>query len=290
MTFLAQQKCLITGAASGIGRATALAAADAGAALVLTDLNGPALRGVADQIRQRGGQVLDEQALDIADFAAVRAWADALHTRFGSLDILMNIAGIAVWGPVEALAHAQWRRCIDVNLMGPIHVMECFLPPMIRAGRGGHLVNVASAAGLFPLPWHAPYSASKFGLRGVSEVLRQDLRRHRIHVSLVCPGAVDTGLVETVQIAGIDLEHPQVQALRQQFRRHAATSEQAARAILEGIRHRRWLVFTSADIRIGYWFQRKWAWPFEQVMRWLNDRLYRVARQAPLPPSSDPLQ
>ena len=77
---------------------------------------------------------------------------------------------------------------IDVNLIGPISVLECFVPPMIEAGRGGHLVNVSSAAGLFGLPWHAPYSASKFGLRGVSEVLRFDLRRHGIGVSLVCPG------------------------------------------------------------------------------------------------------
>ena len=77
---------------------------------------------------------------------------------------------------------------IDVNLMGPISVLECFVPPMIEAGRGGHVVNVSSAAGLFGLPWHAAYSASKFGLRGVSEVLRFDLRRHGIGVSLVCPG------------------------------------------------------------------------------------------------------
>src|SRR3546814_12206274 len=74
--------------------------------------------------------------------------------------------------------------------MGPIHVMECFVPPMIAAGHGGHLVNVSSAAGLFGLPWHAAYSASTFGLRGISEVLRFDLARHGIGVSLVCPGRV----------------------------------------------------------------------------------------------------
>lgn len=280
MASLAQQKCLITGAASGIGRATAIAAARAGAHVILTDINAAPLQAVADLIRQSGGEVLDWRALDIADYSAVRDYAEHLHERFGSLDILMNIAGIAIWGRVDTLAHEQWRRCIEVNLMGPIHVMECFLPAMIKAGRGGHLVNVASAAALFPLPWHAPYSASKFGLRGVSEVLRQDLRQHHIHVCLVCPGAVDTGLVETVQIAGLDLQHPEVAKMRQQFRRHAVTPEQAAQAILDGISRRRWLVFTSADIRLGYWFQRKWAWPFERVMGFLNDHLYRVAQVA----------
>lgn len=79
---------------------------------------------------------------------------------------------------------------IDVNLMGPIHVIETFLPPMVQARRGGHLVNVSSAAGIVALPWHSAYSASKYGLRGLSEVLRFDLARHRIGVSVVVPGAV----------------------------------------------------------------------------------------------------
>ena len=90
----------------------------------------------------------------------------------------MNIAGISTWGTIEQLEQQHWQRMIDVNLMGPISVLECFVPPMIEAGRGGHVVNVSSAAGLFGLPWHAAYSASKFGLRGVSEVLRFDLRPH----------------------------------------------------------------------------------------------------------------
>ena len=80
--------------------------------------------------------------------------------------------------------------------MGPIHVIETFVPPMVAAGRGGHLVNVSSAAGLVALPWHAAYSASKYGLRGLSEVLRFDLARHRIGVSVVVPGAVKTPLVQ----------------------------------------------------------------------------------------------
>ena len=75
----------------------------------------------------------------------------------------MNVAGIAVWGTIQDLDHDQWRKTIEINLMGPISVLECFVPPMIEARRGGHIVNVSSAAGLFGLPWHAPYSATKFG-------------------------------------------------------------------------------------------------------------------------------
>ncbi len=120
----------------------------------------------------------------------------------------MNIAGVSAWGTVEQLTHQHWKSMIDINLMGPIHVIESFLPPMVAAGRGGHLVNVSSAAGLVALPWHAAYSASKYGLRGLSEVLRFDLARHRIGVSVVVPGAVKTPLVQSVQIAGVDREDP----------------------------------------------------------------------------------
>src|SRR3546814_18753000 len=118
--------------------------------------------------------------------------------------------------------------------MGPIHVMEGFVPPMIAAGHGGHLVNVSSAAGLFGLPWHAAYSASKFGLRGISEVLRFDLARHGIGVSLVCPGGVDTGLVRTLEIVGIDGAAPDLLRMRQRFQHQAITPDPAALTIVRG--------------------------------------------------------
>ena len=153
-----------------------------------------------------------------------------MRPAHGSVDVIMNIAGIAVWGTTETLSHDQWRRVVDVNLMGPIHVLECFVPAMISAGRGGHIVNVSSAAGLFGLPWHAPYSAAKFGLRGVSEVLRFDLHRHDIGVSLVCPGAVDTGLVNTIEISGVDRGSPTIQRLTARFRRTAVTPEMVLQA------------------------------------------------------------
>jgi len=154
------------------------------------------------------------------------------------------------------------------------------VPAMIEAGRGGHVVNVSSAAGLFGLPWHAAYSAAKFGLRGVSEVLRFDLRRHGIGVTLVCPGAVNTGLVETVQIVGVDRGSPPIQALTRNFRKRAVTPEQAAAAILAGVRDDRYLVFTSNDIRVLYWIQRLAGPLYELAMRRLNDRLVAVAQRS----------
>jgi NAD(P)-dependent dehydrogenase (short-subunit alcohol dehydrogenase family) len=275
------RKCLVTGAASGIGRAVAEQAAAEGAVLFLTDINGSRLDAVAAGIRERGGQVALARAFDIADYEAVRSFAHDIHAGFGSVDVLMNIAGISVWGAVENLEHRDWRRCVDINLMGPVHVIECFVPEMIRAGRGGWLVNVSSAAGLFGLPWHAAYSASKFGLRGISEVLRFDLKRHGIGVSLVCPGGVDTGLVDTIEIRGVDADSAEFRGLKKRFQKHAATPARAAQRILKGMKAGRYLVFTSFDVRLGYWFQRKFAWPYEWVMQFLNNRLHVVARTSP---------
>lgn len=268
---LAGKKCFITGAASGIGRATAQAAAREGAVLFLTDRHAAPLSEVARDIRAAGFEVAEQRALDISDVNAVRDFAESIHAIHGSMDVLMNIAGISIWGSVEHLQHQDWRNLVEVNLMGPIHVIECFVPAMIRAGRGGHLVNVSSAAGLFGLPWHAAYSASKFGLRGVSEVLRFDLRRHRIGVSLVCPGAVNTGLVSTLLVRGMDSERPAIARMRQRFQTHAVSPEQAAKAILRGIKRNRYMVYTSFDIQLGHWFQRKFALPYELVMHAMNE-------------------
>jgi NAD(P)-dependent dehydrogenase (short-subunit alcohol dehydrogenase family) len=272
------KRCLITGAASGIGRSTAIAAAGQGAELFLTDRNGEGLERVAAEIRDAGGTVSHLATVDLVDHEAVVAFAAEVHAIAPSMDVVMNIAGISTWGRIEQLEHEHWRRTIEINLMGPISILECFVPPMIEAGHGGHVVNVSSVAGLFGLPWHAPYSASKFGLRGVSEVLRFDLRKHGIGVSLVCPGAVKTPLVGTVEIVGVDRDNPRIRKLVALFERRAVSPEKVAERILEGIEKNRYMVFTSPDGRFLHWLQRKFSPPYTLVMRVMNRELDRAAR------------
>jgi NAD(P)-dependent dehydrogenase (short-subunit alcohol dehydrogenase family) len=194
----------------------------------------------------------------------------------------MNIAGISAWGTVDRLTHEQWSKLVAINLMGPIHVIESFVPPMVAAGRGGHLVNVSSAAGLIALPWHAAYSASKFGLRGLSEVLRFDLARHRIGVSVVVPGAVKTPLVNSVEIAGVDRDDPRVSRWVDRFSGHAVSPERAAEKILAGIAKNRFLIYTSADIRALYAFKRLAWWPYSVAMRQTNAVFTRALRPEPV--------
>ena len=270
------KRTFITGAGSGIGRATALAAARAGAELYLTDINEV---GLKETVAAAGSAVVKSAAFDVSDYDAVTAFATEVHESVDSLDIVMNVAGISAWGTVENLEHRHWKSMIDVNLMGPIHVIENFLPAMVKAGRGGHLVNVSSAAGLIPLPWHAAYSASKYGLRGASEVLRYDLKRHGIGVSLVVPGGVKTGLVNTLEIAGVDRDDPRVQKLQHRFEQRAVEPETVADAILVGIQKNRYLVYSSNDIRFAYWWARKFAPPYEFVLQKANDQFSRLLKK-----------
>lgn len=265
---------LITGAASGIGRATAHAAAARGARLVLTDVAADGLHAVA---RELGDAVLHAAPADVSDADDVDALAADVHEAHGPMDVVMNVAGISTWGAIEHLRREHWRAQVEVNLMGPIHVLSAFVPPMIAAGGGGHVVNVASAAALFGLPWHAAYSASKFGLRGVSEVLRFDLARHGIGVSLVCPGAVRTPLVGSAVIVGVDRDSPRVRKLIGRFERHAKSPEHVAACILKAVEQDKYMVYTSPDIAVGAFFQRVFPWPYERAMRKLNDYLVSVA-------------
>lgn len=274
------KRCFLTGAASGIGRATALKLAAEGAELFLTDRDAEGLGKTVADAKALGGTVAEHRALDISDYDAVAAFAADIHADHPAMDVVMNIAGVSAWGTVSTLTHQHWKSMIDINLMGPIHVIEAFLPPMVAAGRGGHLVNVSSAAGLVALPWHAAYSASKYGLRGLSEVLRFDLARHRIGVSVVVPGAVKTPLVQTVQIAGVDREDPRVKKWTDRFSGHAVSPEHAAECILKGVRRNRFLVYTSFDIRALYLFKRVAWWPYSVAMRQANVLFTKALRPA----------
>jgi NAD(P)-dependent dehydrogenase (short-subunit alcohol dehydrogenase family) len=274
----AGKRCFLTGAASGIGRATALKLAAEGAELFLTDRNAEGLAETVADARALGATVTAHRALDVSDYEQVAAFAADIHSAHQSMDVVMNIAGVSAWGTVSQLEHRHWESMISINLMGPIHVIETFVPPMVAAGRGGHLVNVSSAAGLVALPWHAAYSASKYGLRGLSEVLRFDLARHGIGVSVVVPGAVKTPLVQSVEIAGVDREHPQVRKWIDRFSGHAVSPELVADKILRGVTRNRYLVYTSNDIRALYAFKRLAWWPYSVSMRRVNVIFTRALR------------
>lgn len=244
-------KVFITGAASGIGRSTAIAMGKLGTRLFLTDINRNGLDETVDMISKAGGEVCKSRVMDLSKYEEVKAFGGEIHREFGPMDIVMNIAGVALYALIEDMKHEDWERIIKINLWGPIHVIESFLPEMIVAKRG-YLLNVSSMSGLAGAPWHSAYAASKFGIVGLSEVLRYDLMQHNIGVTVVCPGAVDTPLKNTVVILGVDTNREDVKMVKRQFEKHAVSPNNVARQIVRAIQKNKFLVITSADVRFAY--------------------------------------
>jgi len=273
------KNCLITGAASGIGRATAIEIAKSGVNLFLTDINKKGLEETAGIIKNKGGNVCKFKALDISNFEEVKTFADEVHNEFGAMDIIMNIAGISIWGEIQNLKHEHWQKCINVDLWGPIHIIECFLKETIIASKGGHLVNVSSAAGLFGLPIHSPYSTAKAGLVGLSEVLRFDLQRYNIGVTLVCPGAVNTPMTDSVQIIGLDRNSPFGQELYNKFIKRAIPPERVAKQIIKAIKKKKYLVLTSFDMKFLYWLKRRMPIFYRLFMKKLNKLVDKIKQE-----------
>lgn len=259
-------KVFITGAASGIGRSTAVAAADLGASLFLTDINQNGLEQTVALISGKKGKVSMARAMDISNKDQVSQFAEEIHKRFGPMDVVMNIAGIALFARIEDMTPEYWEKVFNVNLRGPIHVLQNFVPAMIRADKGGHIINVASVAGLMGAPWHAAYSASKAGLIGLSEALFFDLRPNHIDVTVVCPGGVDTPLKNTVQILGVDKNSERLESMKKFFGRHAISPDKVAQQILRAVRKKQFLVITSADVRFGYFFKHHIPFLYRAIM------------------------
>jgi NAD(P)-dependent dehydrogenase (short-subunit alcohol dehydrogenase family) len=179
---------VITGGASGIGLATARLLAAEGMQLVLADIEpGPLERAAAE---------LDALAVvcDVGEPASVQRLADQAYDRWGAVHLLFNNAGVAVGGPVVSMTHADWEWLVRVNLWGPIHGVEAFLPRMIEQGTGGHILFTASFAGLVPNVGLGPYCVTKYGTVALAEVLAKELRPHGIGVSVLCPMRVETNI------------------------------------------------------------------------------------------------
>jgi len=187
---------LVTGGASGIGRALSGALVARGASVVVADINASRAAAVASELDGRGPGSATSLSLDVADAGGFQRAVGEVRDGHGRLDLLFNNAGIGIGGPVEELELAHWERTIDVNLRGVMHGVVAAYPLMVEQGHG-HIVNTASLAGLLPFPFGVPYGMTKHAVVGLSVSLRGEARAHGVRVSAVCPGVIDTPILDS---------------------------------------------------------------------------------------------
>jgi NAD(P)-dependent dehydrogenase (short-subunit alcohol dehydrogenase family) len=272
---------VVTGAASGIGRATALALARAGADLFICDINEPALHAPAAEARALGRSV-EVRLVDVSSKEQVRALADDVNKTAGSADILVNNAGVGVGGLFLDTPLENWEWVVSINLWGVVYGCHFFLPAMVKRARGGHIVNIASLAGLIPTPSLSAYAATKFAVVGLSESLRVELVPHRIGVTVVCPGFIDTNIGHASRLTGENLDESGArERMAGILKRRGYGPHKVANEILRGIADDRAVLPVTPEAWAFYLLNRLSPSLTFAIARSLTRTMERIARGTP---------
>lgn len=250
---------VVTGAASGIGRALARELASAGARLAISDVNDAGLSETRALAEKLGAEVLAAH-LDVADRAAVHRHADEVASHFGAVHLVVNNAGVALEATIDEMRYEDLEWLLGINFWGVVHGTKAFLPHLKRAPEG-HIVNVSSVFGLIGVPGQSAYNAAKFAVRGFTESLRQELEIEGSRVSTTCvhPGGIRTNIARSARLPGRSTTGLDREELVTAFDRAARTSpEYAARKILDGVRRDARRVLIGPD-----------AWMIDRMNRWM---------------------
>jgi NAD(P)-dependent dehydrogenase (short-subunit alcohol dehydrogenase family) len=255
---------IVTGGGMGLGQALCEELARHGAKVVIADIDGDAASQVAERLQQSGLQA-DAVHVDVANEADVARLVERTVAAYGHLDYLFNNAGIATGGDARDLSVEQWRRVLDVNLLGVVYGTISAYQVMARQGHG-HIVNISSLSGLIPQPGNAPYCTSKHGIVGLSLSLRFEGADLGVKVSAVCPGDMKTSIYQNMVVMNM----PREQIIRVSRRSHylmpQMSAQDAARTILRGVvRNQALIVFPTAVQLIWH------------LYRWFPYLIYRVS-------------
>ena len=271
---------VVTGAASGMGRSLALQLAQERALLALSDVDVEGLAETARLARARGARV-HEQRLDVADRDAVAAYAEAVVAEYGTVNLVINNAGIALHGDVEHLTVKDVERIVDVDFYGVVHGTMAFLPHLIASGEGT-LVNTSSLFGLIAMPGQSAYNAAKFAVRGFTEALREEMLVTGRPVTVTCvhPGGIRTSIARNATVVG----GHDVSTLAELFDTKLArmSADDAARVILRGARKGRARVLVGADARALDVLQRATGSGYQRVVAWAAKKVMPERTQAPV--------
>jgi len=248
---------IVTGAASGIGRAISEALAQRGCQVVLADIDLGDAEAAAAQIREKGGRA-SARHLDVCDFAAVSELVTETMERLGRLDYIFNNAGIVIAGEVANYTIDAWQRIIAVNLGGVVNGVQAAYPAMIRQGFG-HIVNTASMAGLV-IARGVGYTATKYAVVGLSRALRVEAEGRGVRVSVLCPGAIRTPILRGGKHGILLMPFPEDQQ-REMAARSAELSRPMdvsvfARKVLDQVARNRAIIVVPAWNKIFWWIER----------------------------------
>jgi NADP-dependent 3-hydroxy acid dehydrogenase YdfG len=260
--------CAVTGAGSGIGRGLGLQLASEGARLALSDVNEENVRATVDACRRQGVEA-EAYRLDVSDRAAVFAHADEVKERFGAVNLIVNNAGVAMASTVEETSIEDYEWIMGINFWGVLYGTKAFLPHLIASG-DGHVVNISSVFGLIAVPSQSGYNAAKFGVRGFTEALRQEMAiaGHPVGVSCVHPGGIRTSIVRSARISDGDQEE-----MAADFERLARTSpESAARTILKGVKRDSAKILIGGDAHVIDVTQRVLGSRYQGLVSWAAKR------------------
>lgn len=245
---------VVTGAAHGIGRATALELASRGAHVAGCDTEGAGLEATLAECRSAGARTLGAR-VDVSQAEQVTSFAARVERELGPVFGLINNAGVGLSGGFFDTPPEDWEWLLRVNLWGVIHGVRAFAPAM-RARGAGRIVNVASASGYCNLPSLSAYGTTKYAVVGLSEALRAELLPSGVLVSVVCPGLVQSSILETARIVGVPDVETQRAALREVYRRHAATPDSVARSIVRAAERGQALVPVTSQAWLLYLLKR----------------------------------
>lgn len=253
---IAGKSVVVTGAASGLGRALALVFARAGAArLAVIDVDEAGLGETTEMLRALGTPVFDRR-VDVSDWEQMEGFAADLLAEWDAVDILVNNAGVGVGGELKDVAIADFDWIVGINLMGEVYGTRLFLPKMVEK-RSGHIVNIASLSGLVLLPFHLPYTTTKFGLTGFSEALWAETRRFGVGVTLVCPGAIKTSILQNTRItAQLGRQQKFVEKFQAQLEEKGMEPEEVAAKVLAAVERNRFLLLTGLESYVMYYLRR----------------------------------
>ena len=240
---------VITGAGSGIGRATALAFAEEGAELVLADIDLDRLRAVADEIGRDDSRVLTRE-VDVAEKEQVEDLAEFVIGTKGRVDILYNNAGVAIGADFVSTSIEEFEWIFSINFWGMLYGIKAFLPHMMER-RFGHIVNTSSVAGLCATPGMPAYCSTKFAIAGLGESLRAELKKYNIGVSTICPGVIDTRIVADGCLHLRNESRATNDRVVNFYRRFGWPPERVAKAVLKAVRKNRSVV----PVGIEAWLQ-----------------------------------